>query len=234
MPLCPVVSLCEANGGRDISATAELLAFDHSRSRACASYPSCFTVHPHGSRSHVFYFPIMNEHPIKPLPADDLSRSLKIARPDTDESLPHLGLVGDTYTILLSAADTGGHYCLIDMHIPPGGGPLSHRHDFEEFFTVLEGEIEATFRGEKSTVHAGQTVSIPANAPHSFTNASGAAARLLCICAPAGQEEFFAQVGVPVPTRRSTPPELDQEEQGKLMKNAQELAPKYRTELLPP
>ncbi|HEX7517568.1 MAG TPA: hypothetical protein VF345_09810 [Chthoniobacterales bacterium] len=33
---------------------------------------------------------------------------------------------------------------------------------------------------------------IPANAPHFFTNAFGAAARLLCICAPAGQEEFFA------------------------------------------
>ena len=153
----------------------------------------------------------MNEHSITaqsvtPLPADDLARNLKVARPDTDESLPHIGLVGDTYTILLSGADTDGRYCLIDMHIPPGGGPPPHRHDFEESFTLLEGEIEATFRGEKSTVHAGQTLSIPANAPHSFTNASGAAARLLCICAPAGQEEFFAQVGVPVPTRRSTPP----------------------------
>jgi quercetin dioxygenase-like cupin family protein len=120
------------------------------------------------------------------------------------------------------------------MHIPPGGGPPPHRHDFEESFTVLEGEIQTTFRGEKSTVHAGQTVSIPANAPHSFTNASGAAARLLCICAPAGQEEFFAQVGAKVPTRRSTPPELDQKEQAELMKKSKELAPKYRTELLPP
>jgi uncharacterized cupin superfamily protein len=118
------------------------------------------------------------------------------------------------------------------MHIPPGGGPPPHRHDFEESFTVLEGEIEATFRGEKSVVHAGQTLSIPANAPHSFTNASGAAARLLCICAPAGQEEFFALAGVPVPTRRSTPPQLDQAAQTALMKKAQELAPKYRTELL--
>jgi quercetin dioxygenase-like cupin family protein len=181
----------------------------------------------------------MNDHsitaqPAMPLPADNLARNLKVARPDTDESLPHIGLVGDTYTILLSGADTEGRYCLIDMHIPPGGGPPPHRHDFEESFTVLEGEIEATFRGEKSTVHAGQTVSIPASAPHSFTNASGAAARLLCICAPAGQEEFFAQVGVVVPTRRSTPPQLDQAEQAALMKKAQELAPKYRTELLKP
>jgi quercetin dioxygenase-like cupin family protein len=137
-----------------------------------------------------------------------------------------------TYTILLSGADTAGHYCLIDMHLPPGGGPPPHRHDFEESFTVLEGEIEATFRGEKLIVHTGQTLSVPANAPHSFANASGAAARLLCICAPAGQEEFFAQVGVPVPTRRSTPPQLDQVAQTALMKKAQELAPKYRTELL--
>ena len=172
--------------------------------------------------------------PATPLPADNPARNLKIARPDTDESLPHIGLVGDIYTILLSGADTDGRYCLIDMHVTPGGGPPPHRHDFEESFTVLEGEIEATFRGEKSTVHVGQTVSIPANAPHSFTNASGVAARLLCICAPAGLEEFFAQVGVTVPTRRSTPPQLDQSEQAQLMKKAEELAPKYRTELLRP
>ena len=181
----------------------------------------------------------MNKHsittqPITPLPADNLARSLKVARPDTDESLPHIGLVGDTYTILLSGADTDGRYCLIDMHIPPGGGPPPHRHDFEESFTVVEGEIEATFRGEKSIVHAGQTVSIPANAADSFTNASGATARLLCICAPAGQEEFFTQVGVSVPTRRSTPPQLDQVEQAKLMKKARALAPRFRTEFIQP
>ncbi len=180
----------------------------------------------------------MHKHPITtqpvtPFPADNRARNLKVARPDTDESLPHLGLFGDTYTILLSGADTDGRYTLIDMHIPPGGGPPPHRHDFEESFTVLEGEIEASFRGEKMTVHAGQTVSIPANAPHSFTNVSGSAARLLCICAPAGQEGFFAQIGVPVPTRRSTPPQLDEKEQAELMKNSQELAPRYRTELLP-
>ncbi len=179
----------------------------------------------------------MHEHsittqPVTPFPADNLARNLKVARPDTDESLPHLGLVGDTYTILLSGADTDGRYTLIDMHIPPRGGPPPHRHDFEESFTVLEGEIEASFRGEKMTVHAGQTVSIPANAPHSFINVSGSAARLLCICAPAGQEEFFAQVGVPVPTRRSTPPQLDEKEQAELMKKSLELAPTYRTELL--
>lgn len=78
------------------------------------------------------------------------------------------------------------------------------------------------------------TLSIPANAPHFFTNASKQTARLLCICAPAGQEEFFAQVGVSVATRTTPPPKLGKEEQAEMMKKAQMLAAKYRSELLKP
>ena len=107
----------------------------------------------------------MNSHsitsqPVSPIPPDDLRRSLTLARPNEDQSLPHIGIVGDTYTILLSGDDTDGRFCLIDMHIPPGGGPGRHRHDFEESFMLLEGEIEATFRGEKMTVRAGDTLNI--------------------------------------------------------------------------
>lgn len=94
-----------------------------------------------------------------------------------------------------------GRYCLIDMHVPPGGGPGPHRHDFEEMFTVREGEIAVTFRGATSVARAGETVNIPANAPHSFTNAGDRPARLLCMCTPAGQDEFFRAVGVAVPSR---------------------------------
>ena len=169
-----------------------------------------------------------------PIPPDDTARGLTHVRPDEDGSLPHIGMVGDTYTILLSGRDTAGRYTLIDMHVPPGGGPAPHRHDFEEMFTVLEGEIDTTFRGEKSVVRAGETVNIPANAPHSFTNASERPARLLCVCSPPGQEEFFEEVGVPVDGRTTPPPELDEAAQAEFVAKAQELAPKYRTELLRP
>src|ERR1700683_4865239 len=118
-------------------------------------------------------------------PAGVLARLLVLAQSDSPDAL-HIGLVGDTYTILLGGKDTAGKFCLIDMHVPPGGGPPPHRHDFEETFVVLEGEIEATFRGVKSAARAGQTLHIPANAPHQFHNASGQNARLLCICSPAG------------------------------------------------
>jgi quercetin dioxygenase-like cupin family protein len=167
-----------------------------------------------------------------PIPPDDTTRALTLARPDTDETLPHIGLVGDTYTVTVPGAATAGRYTVIDMHVPPGGGPPPHRHDFEETFILLAGEMEATFRGQTSTVKAGETIHIPANAPHQFRNNSSEAVRMLCICSPAGQEEFFAQVGVPVATRTTPPPKPTPEEQEEFMKRAQELAPKYRTELL--
>ncbi len=169
-----------------------------------------------------------------PIPPDDPRRYLALARPDEDGSLPHKGVVGDTYTILLRGEDTAGRYTLIDMHVPPGGGPPPHRHDFEEMFSVLEGEIEATFRGEKTTVRAGETVNVPANAPHSFTNASDRPARLLCVCSPSGQERFFLDVGVRVGSRTEAPPELDEAAQAEFVARVQELAPWYRSELLGP
>jgi quercetin dioxygenase-like cupin family protein len=167
-----------------------------------------------------------------PLPPDDPKRNLTLAPIDQDKTLPHIGLVGDTYTITVTGAETAGRFCVIDMHIPPGGGPPPHRHDFEETFILLEGEMEATFRGQKSNVKAGDTINIPANAPHRFHNTSTKATRLLCICSPAGQEEFFAAVGTPVATRTTPPPKLDETEQAEFMKKIMALAPKYRTELL--
>lgn len=169
-----------------------------------------------------------------PIPADDLSRHLTVARPDADETLPHIGLVGDTYTILVRGENTDGKYTLIDMHVPPGGGPPPHRHDFEEMFSVLEGEVQVTFRGETMTARAGETINVPANAPHAFTNLGDAPARLLCLCAPAGQDEFFVLVGQSVSTRTEPPAPLDAAGEAQFRAKAASMAPRYRTELLPP
>jgi len=163
------------------------------------------------------------------IPADDLTRKLTLVQPDR---LLHLGLVGDTYTITVSGQDTGGRFCVIDMHIPPGGGPPPHRHDFEETFILLEGEMEATFRGKKSIVHTGETINIPSNAPHQFHNASSRPVRMLCVCSPAGLDKFFMEVGTPVASRTTPPPELDEKEQAAFIEKMKSLAPKYRTELL--
>jgi quercetin dioxygenase-like cupin family protein len=171
---------------------------------------------------------------LEPVPPDDLSRELTVARPDHDQSLPHIGLVGDTYTILVTGEDTAGKYTLIDMHVPPGGGPPPHRHDFEEMFTVLDGEVRVTFRGQTLVARAGETINVPANAPHAFTNPTDTPSRLLCMCAPSGQEEFFNLVGQPVATRTEAPPPLDAGAQAALIAKSTALAADYKTELLPP
>lgn len=174
--------------------------------------------------------------PSKPsaaIPPDDVKRRLTHVQPD-DPKLPHLAMVGDTYTVLITGKETAGRYCLIDMSVPPCGGPNPHRHDFEEMFTILEGEIEITFRGQKSLVRKGETVNVPANAPHFFKNESGGPVRLLCLCAPAGQEEFFTAVGQPVATRTTPAPKLDEAEKQAFMVKAEGLASQYRTEFIKP
>ena len=175
--------------------------------------------------------PSGNSSSASSIPADDSGRSLTVADPD-GAGVPHVSVAGRTYTILVSGAQTAGRYCLVDMLVPAGGGPPPHRHDFEEMFTLLEGELEFTFRGKSHTVSAGSTVNVPANAPHAFKSVSGQTARMLCMCTPAGQEEFFLAVGLPVGSRRSPPPKPTPEEIAEKGKLIAALLPKYRTEMV--
>ena len=166
------------------------------------------------------------------LPADDLARTATVVHAD-DPGLLHLGVGAGTYTVLVSGEQTGGRYTMIDMLVPVGGPP-PHRHDFEEIFHVLEGELEITFRDQTLRAGPGTTVNIPANAPHGFRVASQAPARFLCICLPAGQEEFFKLVGEVLPSRTATPtpptPEVMAERRGIMLANAA----RFHSEFLPP
>jgi quercetin dioxygenase-like cupin family protein len=165
------------------------------------------------------------------IPPDDANRKLTVADPD-DPRLRHLSIAGGIYTVLVTGEQTAGRYCLTDMLVPSGGGPPPHRHDFEEMFTILDGEIEFTFRDEVRLAGAGSTVNIPANAPHSFKNKSDRPAHLLCMCTPSGQEAFFMAVGDPVDSRAAPPPKLSDAERTERVQRAKALSAQYRTELL--
>jgi quercetin dioxygenase-like cupin family protein len=169
----------------------------------------------------------------QPLPADDTSRCLTVVYPD-DLATAHISQAGNIYTILIAGSQTEGRYCLIDMLVPDGGGPPLHRHDFEEMFTLLEGELEFTFRGETQTIRSPASVNIPANAPHRFANRSGKVAHMLCMCTPAGQEDFFISVADRIPDRKTPAPKPDAAKQAEKHALMQKLAPMYRTEFLAP
>jgi quercetin dioxygenase-like cupin family protein len=164
----------------------------------------------------------------------DLARQVAIARPD-DPALTHLAVVDDTYTVLLSGDQTNGRFAMLDMLIPPGGGPPPHFHDFEECFRVLEGSIEVRVGDAPPVVlEQGDSANIPANAPHSFRNAAEVQARLLCTVAPSGLEKFFAEFGDPVATRTSPAPKLSDAEREQRLRMAMAMAPEYGMGFVPP
>ncbi|MFH9127265.1 cupin domain-containing protein, partial [Streptomyces griseoaurantiacus] len=120
------------------------------------------------------------------IPDDDPSRPLTVAHPD-DPGTTYVSLVGNTYAMLVTGEQTGGRYCLIGMYVPDGGGPPPHRHDFEEMFTVLEGEIEFTFRGEKHVAVGGAPIKLPAHPPPHDPHPPGGAGRVVWDLTPAGE-----------------------------------------------
>jgi hypothetical protein len=57
---------------------------------------------------------------------------------------------------------------------------------------------------------------------------------MLCVCSPAGLEEFFMEVGDPVASRTAPPPDLSKEEKADRARKAQTIAAQYRTEMVKP
>lgn len=144
-----------------------------------------------------------------------------------------LSVVGDTYRILISGEHTNGNYAVIDMLVPPGGGPGPHAHkDMQEMFYVVEGEIDFKMEGGSYTASQGCFVNIPlGGAVHCFKNTTDKVAHLLCTVVPAGLESFFQEIGKPVETGTFlAPPTLTKDELDKL----KTLAEKYGQELFPP
>ena len=152
----------------------------------------------------------------------------------TINSPPHgrtVAVVGDVYRFLATGEDTDGKYARWEAVVPPGGGPPPHVHSREEEgFYVLEGEITFTVNGERVVATAGTFANMPVGTPHSFKNESDKPARMLISVAPAGLEEMFFEVGVPLAEGATTalPPTKDEIE--KLLA----AAPEYGIEILLP
>jgi len=141
-----------------------------------------------------------------------------------------LHLSGDTYTFKALGEDTGGSLVLLEARVPPLGGPPPHIHHAEdEFFWLLEGELEFLTNGRTFTANAGSFVYVPKGTTHCFKNMGTQTTRMLAAFTPAGIEGMFFEVGRPA-TEGSSPAPPDQEEIEKLLA----AAPRYDVEILPP
>jgi quercetin dioxygenase-like cupin family protein len=139
-----------------------------------------------------------------------------------------IAVVGDVYRFLATGEDTHGKYAMWEAIVPPGGGPPPHVHSREEEgFFILEGEITFTVNGERVVAKAGTFANMPVGTPHSFKNECGQPAKMLISVAPAGLEQMFFEVGVPLVEGATTalPPTKDEIE--KLLA----IAPRYGVEI---
>lgn len=142
-----------------------------------------------------------------------------------------IAVVGDVYRFLATGDDTHGKYAFWEALVPPGGGPPPHVHTREEEgFFVLEGEITFTINGEKVVAKAGTFANMPVGTPHSFKNESDQPAKMLISVAPAGLEQMFFEVGVPLSEGATTASPPTKEEIEKLLA----VAPGYGITILLP
>ena len=144
-----------------------------------------------------------------------------------------LSVVGDTYRILMTGKQTGGEFAVIDMLIPPEGGPGPHAHaNFQESFYVIEGEVEVKSESSNYTAKKGSFTNIPQGGiVHCFKNKTDKITHLLCIVVPAGLEEFFLEIGTPIaPGNFLPPPVMDPE----AVKKLTAIAEKHGQKIFPP
>ena len=144
-----------------------------------------------------------------------------------------LSVVGDTYRLVMTGEQDGSTFAVIDMLIPPGGGPGPHSHAaFQESFYVMEGEVVVKTKEQTYTARKSDFVRIPlGGVAHDFKNLSDTTAHLLCILVPSGLEKFFQEIGKPVPFGEFlSPPPMGPEDQKKI----EAIAEKYGQKVYPP
>ena len=94
--------------------------------------------------------------------------------------------------VLLRSEESDGHVAVVELS--GGGRPPLHRHDFDETFYVLEGELTFRLGNDLVTRRAGELAFARRGVPHTYANLSGAPARVLLVITPAGFERYFARM----------------------------------------
>jgi mannose-6-phosphate isomerase-like protein (cupin superfamily) len=103
-------------------------------------------------------------------------------------------LRGSYVDYLITSSDSKG-CSLFKFDVAPGFDTGAHYHTkIEEFFYVVEGELD--LRSGDRTVHAsaGTFVFVPPGVPHSIANPGSRRSSLLLGCSPPGHENYFDEL----------------------------------------
>lgn len=113
---------------------------------------------------------------------------------------PHTYLfLGVTMKIILSSAQTGGQFCVIEGIMPAGEAPPAHIHLREdESMLLLEGELEVSVGADTFTLAPGHAYFAPRGVPQRLRNTGATPARTLAIMTPGGFDDLVRHIGIPV------------------------------------
>ncbi len=120
----------------------------------------------------------------------------RVVRPGAGTTAPAAAPGLPTIEVKLDAA-AGAGLSVVEYDVPAGFAPPPHlhRHTREGAVVyVLSGELHYWFEDSDTVAAAGTLVQLPAGAWFRWANESGEPARMLCLFAPAGFEQFFLDV----------------------------------------
>ena len=105
-----------------------------------------------------------------------------------------LKVLGMPLTMLCEARETNGAWSLFEEEVPLGMGPPPHRHDWDEAYYILDGEIDFEIDGQAVRANRGDFSYLPRNTVHGFKGASAGGARVLIFASPAHGSDFFHEL----------------------------------------
>jgi len=95
---------------------------------------------------------------------------------------------------LVGSHESDGEVAVMENAAPGRwAGPPLHRHDFDEGFYVLEGELTFQLGEELRTAGPGEFVFAPRGSVHTLANRSEEPVRYLLVCTPGGFERTLAR-----------------------------------------
>ncbi len=117
---------------------------------------------------------------------------------------PALNVLGVEVTVLAGNDQTQGYEITLQAGAE-GAGPPPHRHDWDESFYVLSGNVEITVEGRAHACGAGTLVHLPAGTVHGYRFGVGGGEMFEITGAGGNATRMFANVSREV---RPGPPDI--------------------------
>ena len=114
------------------------------------------------------------------------------ARIHTDGDGRVLDILGNRLLEKAGSEDLGGGAAVFVQTVMPRNGPPAHFHRHsDEFFYVLEGELDAWIGDRHVKLGPGMSATLPRGIVHRFDNLSDKPSKVLTVVTPAEGARFF-------------------------------------------